>query len=227
VPAPVALLGETIDVNARSARMVLRRAPGRNLAVLGTRVDEACAVLDTAARTLAAQFVPGAARFSIACLDADAAGAADAVESALPEHRIGRFAADTVDWLLEDLVSDVDADQPPDRPHFVVVYAVDAAPGGEKAARQLRRILARGPERRVHVLGWWRGANRLRETLGGQGTPTDAIGAWVALDVHGSELTPFHPGSRPPSWYPRPWRALHFDRAEHRGPEVLIPYGPS
>ncbi|HYN96825.1 MAG TPA: FtsK/SpoIIIE domain-containing protein, partial [Pilimelia sp.] len=227
VPAPVALLGETIDVAARSARMVLRRAPGRNLAVLGTRVDDACAVLDTAARSLGVQFLPGAARFSIACLDADAAAAADTVESALSGHRVGRFAADTVDWLLEDVVSEVDGAAAADRPHFLLIYAVDAAPDGERTTRQLRRILSRGPERRIHVLGWWRGANRLRDTLGGQGTPTDSIGAWVALDVHGSELAPFHPGSRPPSWYPRPWRALHFDRAEHQGPKVIIPYGAS
>ncbi|HEX6969745.1 MAG TPA: FtsK/SpoIIIE domain-containing protein, partial [Micromonosporaceae bacterium] len=52
---PIALVGEIIDVRARSAGMRLRRAPGRNLAVLGTRVDEACAVLEAAARSLARQ----------------------------------------------------------------------------------------------------------------------------------------------------------------------------
>lgn len=41
----VALLGETIDVSGRPATLRLNRAPGRNLAVLGTRVDEACAIL--------------------------------------------------------------------------------------------------------------------------------------------------------------------------------------
>jgi hypothetical protein len=47
----------------------------------------------------------------------------------------------------------------------------------------------------------------------------------VALDVHGSELAPYYPGHGAPAWYPRPWRALHFDRAEHRGAEAIIPYG--
>ena len=37
----VALLGETIDVNGRPAMFPLTRAPGRNLAVLGTRTAEA------------------------------------------------------------------------------------------------------------------------------------------------------------------------------------------
>ena len=64
--------------------------PGRNLAVLGTRVDEACAVLGTAARSLAAQFAPGTARFSVACLDPDAGAAVEALRAALPGDRLVR-----------------------------------------------------------------------------------------------------------------------------------------
>ena len=225
VAAPPVLLGETIDVAARSAQTVLRRAPGRSLAVLGTRVDEACAILGTAARSLAAQFTPGAARFSVACLDADAAAAVEALKADLPGDT-GWFDADSVGWLLEDAAAAA-ADTPAERPHFLFLYAVDAAPGGKETAEHLRRILRQGPERRIHLLGWWRGAALLRETLGGQGSRTDAIGAWVALDVHGSELAPFYPGTGAPAWYPRPWRALHFDRSVHRGAEVIIPYGPS
>ena len=220
VSAPVALLGETIDVAARSARTVLRRAPGRNLAVLGTRVDEACAVLGTAARSLAAQFPAGAARFSVACLDADATAAVDALRTDLPPEA-GYYGASDVDWLFEDAAAAA-GDTVADRPHFLFLYAVDAAPGD---GEPLRRILRQGPERRIHVLGWWRGAAMLRETLGGQGSRTDPIGAWVALDVHGSELGPYFPGPATPVWYPRPWRALHFDRSVHRGAEVIIPYG--
>ena len=225
VPAPIVLLGETIDVAARSARTVLRRAPGRNLAVLGTRVDEACAVLATAGRSLAAQFTPDAARFSIACLDADARGAAEALCAELPD--CGWYEADNVDWLLEDVAAEASASWPADRPHFLLLYAADALPGGRAAGDQLRTILRQGPERRIHVLGWWRGAGLLRDALGGQASRTDPIGAWVALDVHGSELAPFYPGAGAPAWYPRPWRALHFDRSVHRGAEVIIPYGAS
>jgi S-DNA-T family DNA segregation ATPase FtsK/SpoIIIE len=221
VPAPAVLVGETIDVAARSARTFLRRAPGRNLAVLGTRVDEACAVLGTAARSLAAQFTPGAARFSVACLDADARAAVDALRAELPAGDTGFFDAEDVDWLLEDAAAAA-AETPAARPHFLFLYAVDAVPAHSS---QIRQILRQGPERRIHVLGWWRGAALLRDTLGGQASRTDAIGAWVALDVHGSELAPFFPGTGPPAWYPRPWRALHFDRSVHRGAEVIIPYG--
>ena len=221
VAAPVVLLGETIDVAARSARSVLRRAPGRNLAVLGTRVDDACAVLGTAARSLAAQFAPGAARFSVACLDPDAAAAVDALRADLPAGDTGWYDAGSVSWLLED-TAEAAADTPADRPHFLFLYAVDAVPADGEF---VRRILRQGPERRIHVLGWWRGAGLLRDTLGGQASRTDAIGAWVALDVHGSELAPYYPGAGAPPWYPRPWRALHFDRSVHRGAEVIIPYG--
>jgi S-DNA-T family DNA segregation ATPase FtsK/SpoIIIE len=204
---------------------VLRRAPGRSLAVLGTRVDEACAILGTAARSLAAQFTPGAARFSVACLDADAAASVEALKTELPGDT-GWFDTDSVGWLLED-TAEAAAGSPADRPHFLFLYAVDAAPGGKQTGEHLRQILRQGPERRIHLLGWWRGAALLRESLGGQGSRTDAIGAWVALDVHGSELAPFYPGTGAPAWYPRPWRALHFDRSVHRGAEVIIPYGPA
>jgi hypothetical protein len=190
-------------------------------------VDEACAVLDTAARSLAAQFTPGAARFSVACLDADATVAAEAVYQMLPAEHAGFYDAGNVDFLLEDAAAAAADDRVADRPHFVLLYAADAAPGGDRTARHLRTILNHGPERRIHVLGWWRGAARLRETLGGHASRTDSIGAWVALDVHGSELAPFYPGHGAPAWYPRPWRALHFDRSVHRGAEVIIPYGPS
>jgi hypothetical protein len=199
---------------------VLRRAPGRNLAVLGTRVDEACAVLGTAARSLAAQFPDGSGRFSVACLDADAAGAVDALRAVLPRET-GYYGPGDVGWLLEDAAAAA-ADAVAERPHFLFLYAVDAVDGDGEL---LRRILRHGPERRIHVLGWWRGAAMLRETLGGQGSRTDAIGAWVALDVHGTELGPYYPGPAAPVWYPRPWRALHFDRSVHRGAEVIIPYG--
>ncbi|GID62773.1 cell division protein FtsK [Actinoplanes cyaneus] len=224
-PAPVALLGETIDVMSRSGRTVLRRAPGRNLAVLGTRVEEACAVLATAGRSLAAQFSRDGARFSIACFDPDARPAAEALHARIPD--CGWYDASNVDWLLEDAAAESTAAWPADRPHFILLYAADALPGGKATLDHLRTVLRQGPERRLHVLGWWRGAGLLRDTLGGPGSRTDPIGAWVALDVHGSELAPFYPGTGAPNWYPRPWRALHFDRSVHRGAEVIIPYGAS
>ncbi|MEU5906858.1 FtsK/SpoIIIE domain-containing protein [Micromonospora sp. NPDC047527] len=228
---PVALLGEIIDVQARSAALRLPRAPGRNLAVLGTRVDEACAVLDAAARSLARQHPPGTARFSIACLDPDADPVARALYDDLAddaawydEETIGELMAETADGLTG-----------PGSPHYLLLFAVDAAAGAlaARAGRrtgleQLRRILHDGPERRTHVLAWWRGVARMRVDLGGPAARTDQIGAWVALDAHGGELgSSLYPGTGGPDWYPRPWRGLFFDRAVHRTGQVIIPYGPS
>jgi hypothetical protein len=222
---PVALLGETIDVHGRSAALRLPRAPGRNLAVLGTRLDEACAVLSAAGRSLARQYQPDAARFSVACLDQDALHAAADLYRALPPGSGWAELADFAE-LLAEAERLAQAEQPETRPHFLFLYAVDAATSRpEVNAEPLRRILHSGPERHTHVLGWWRSVARLRDDLGGMTARLDPIGAWVALDVHGAELTALSPQPGGPVWYPRPWRGLYFDRSVHRTPETLIPYG--
>ncbi|HEY0699602.1 MAG TPA: FtsK/SpoIIIE domain-containing protein, partial [Micromonospora sp.] len=231
---PVALLGEIIDVQARSAGMRLPRAPGRNLAVLGTRVDEACAVLDAAARSLYRQHRPGSARFSIACLDPDADPAARSLYEALGTDAAW-YDEETVAELVAETAEALPHGPAAGEPHYLLLYAVDAATGrlSARAGRHtglehLRRILHDGPERRTHVLAWWRGVARMRADLGGPASRTDQIGAWVALDVQGAELTSsLYPGTGAPDWYPRPWRGLFFDRAVHRTGQVIIPYGPA
>jgi S-DNA-T family DNA segregation ATPase FtsK/SpoIIIE len=200
--SPGAVLGERIDVAARPARLRLGRMPGRNLAVLGTRIDEACDVLAAAALSLAAQ---GPAHFSIVCLDPDAAGPAARLIAELPS-------ADWFDSLTEMPELDI--------PHYVLGYALDA--GADPGI--LRRLVTEGPERRTHVLGWWRSVSRLRDSLGGPASRLDPIGAWVALDIQGADLAPLYPQPGGPAWYPRARRALFFDRSVHRTPEVIIPY---
>jgi hypothetical protein len=123
----------------------------------------------------------------------------------------------------------------PGMPHYLLLFAVDAASGAlatrigrRTGLEELRRILHDGPERRTHVLAWWRGVARMRADLGGPAARTDQIGAWVALDAHGGELgSSLYPGTGGPDWYPRPWRGLFFDRAVHRTGQVIIPYGPA
>ncbi|GAA2705609.1 FtsK/SpoIIIE domain-containing protein [Actinoplanes palleronii] len=205
--SPGAVLGERIDVAAQPARLRLGRMPGRNLAVLGTRTEEACDVLAAAALSLAAQ---GPAHFSVICLDPGASLAAARLFAELP----------SADWYD---TTDVRFDLPAmDIPHYVLGYALDAAGAAHRPA--LKTLLTEGPEQRIHVLGWWRSVPRLRDDLGGIGARFDTIGAWVALDVHGADLTPLHPQPGGPVWYPRTRRALFFDRSVHRTPEVIIPY---
>jgi S-DNA-T family DNA segregation ATPase FtsK/SpoIIIE len=166
-------------------------------------------VLAAAALSLAAQ---GPARFSVACLDPGAERAAALLVAELPQ----------ADWYGPEEVLDLfDAVQPDGIPHYVLGYAFDAAPA---CRGRLRTLLASGPEQRVHVLGWWRSVARLRDDLGGLGARFDTIGAWVALDVQGAELSPLAPQPGGPVWYPRARRALFFDRSVHRTPEVIIPY---
>jgi hypothetical protein len=205
--SPGAVLGERIDVAARPARLRLGRMPGRNLAVLGTRTDEACDVLASAALSLAAQ---GPAHFSVVCLAPEAEPAAARLVAELPES----------DWYDADDLAQLFEVPSDGIPHYVLGYGLDGAPHQE----ELRILLADGPARRTHLLGWWRSVARLRAGLGGPDARLDAIGAWVALDVHGADLGPLCPQPFGPTWSPRTRRALFFDRSVHRVPEVIIPY---
>lgn len=201
---PAAVLGERIDVRAEPARLRLDPVPGRNLAVLGDRLDEAGDVLAAAALSLAAQ---GPAHFSVVCLEPAAERAAARLVAELPD----------ADWYD---TSDADFEPPlSELPRYLIGYGLDAA--GARHRPALRALLTSGPQRRVHVLGWWRSVAGLRSDLAGRFEP---IGAWVALGVHGSELAPLHPRPGGPYWSPRPRRALFFDRTVHRMPEVIIPY---
>lgn len=217
-----------MDVTARAVGVSLGRAPGRNLAVLGTSTQMAQSVLDAAALSLARQYQPGRARFSVAFLDPEhRSGVGSVLRSALPADT-GWYTSETLLDLLTEEIAQLEV---PERvPHFILLYAVDAA-ARQLAVRNpqgtghdlLRKLLHLGPERHTHVLGWWRAMARMRDDLGGIGARFDAIGAWVALDIHGSELSAISPSGILP-WYPRPWRALFFDRGLHRNGEVMIPY---
>ncbi|GAB7043527.1 MULTISPECIES: FtsK/SpoIIIE domain-containing protein [Catenuloplanes] len=245
--APRAALGEAIDVEARPAYVTMPRAPGRNLAILGTRGEDAAAILASAARSLAAS-APGA-RFSVACPDPALASLIAPLRAALPTatFHLGSAAPDLFAAVAADLLGTA-----PDRPapHYLLGLALDASPApgsaGPTGARRgvipppahapgvpartpdaLRTILEQGPERQVHVLGWWRSVARLRDGLGGIAARFDAIGAWVALDAHGADLAPLSPAPGGPAWFPRPGRALCFDRSTDHSPRVIIPYAPS
>ncbi|GEL18274.1 FtsK/SpoIIIE domain-containing protein [Pseudonocardia asaccharolytica] len=223
---PNALVGQRIDVAGSAAAVRLPAAPGRNLGVIGAGGPDAERVLGAAAGSLGLQYAPGAAGFVLVPLVAEAAGPAAALAGRLVEagHAPETVGLDAVRARVEALAADVTSRRSSGerRPLHLVLYAADAADivldrAGTDALRQVLRF---GPETGIHVLGWWRSAQRLRALLT-MAASADDLGAWVGLDVQGSELGALAPGMLV-SWSPRPGRALLFDRAQHARPEVVI-----
>ncbi len=226
--APVAVLGQVIDVAGSPALMRLSAGPGRNLAVLGTQVGDVAAVLGAATASIAAQVEPGAARFTVAALAVEAAEPARDLADRLRSggHPVDEIGLADVGAHLADLAAAVrdrlTGGEGSVTRGYLVLYAVDGAESvlGREGLDALRAVLHGGPETGVHVLGWWRGVSRLKSTLG-LGAPVDDIGCWVAFDVQGSDLSALAPG-HVVNWSARPGRGLFFDRTEHSRPQVLI-----
>ncbi|TWP49988.1 cell division protein FtsK [Lentzea tibetensis] len=236
-PNPTILLGQVIDVAGSAAKVRLARTPGRNIAVIGSVVEDAAAVLGGAAASLGRQHEPGEATFSLCCLVDEALPNARHLEKRLVAagHTVNLIRVDGVRELLDDTARQINsfitgtAETPP-KPHYLVLYAVDAAhtlleqkdpTTRASGVDSLRTVLKHGPENRTHVLGWWRGVQRLKSSL----SPGvyDDIGAWVAFDVQGKELLSLGP-EQVMAWSPRPQRGLFFDRFEHSRPQVVIPF---
>ncbi|QWF79976.1 FtsK/SpoIIIE domain-containing protein [Amycolatopsis sp. CA-230715] len=223
--AVTALLGQSIDVEDTACGIELAHAPGRNLAVLGTAAAEALSIMDSAARSLARQYEQGAVEFLLRCPVERCLPAVERLAEDLVAHGHRAVVLDALAPTLAEL-----ATTEPETAKILLLYGVDAElpvleakePGQLKSGLDhLRMVLKQGPGKGTHTLGWWRGTARLKDTLGFGGN--DDIGAWAALDVQGSELTPFAAG-QVVHWSPRPGRALYFDRSTHATPEVIIPF---
>ena len=223
---PAALLGQVIDVAGSAAGVRMPATPGRNLAVISSGTDDAARVLGAAALSLASQHEPGTATFTIGVPVAEAAAPAGALVESLRQdgHLVDQVGLDGVADRLVELAEEVGTRLTGQArsPHYVVLYAVDAAEAALERAGQeaLRQLLHRGPETGVHVLGWWRSVQRLKNTLSTGAAPDD-VGCWVAFDIQGQELGALAPGQLI-AWSPRPGRGLLFDRSAHARPEVLI-----
>ncbi|MDQ3405410.1 MAG: FtsK/SpoIIIE domain-containing protein, partial [Actinomycetota bacterium] len=217
------LLGQIIDVADRSAGLRLDPVPGRNLAVIGTAAADALSIMESAALSLSRMHAPGTCSFSVWCPVQALSDRASALARVLAAagHPVDLRTGEDIATLTEDRA---------EQPHYVLFFAVDAAhqwlerketPGTPSGLDRLRALLKNGPAHHVHTIGWWRGVGRLKDTLGFTGA--DDIGAWVALDVQGSELNTLAAGNLL-DWSPRPHRAIFFDRSTHSRPDVLIPF---
>ncbi|HEX4224892.1 MAG TPA: FtsK/SpoIIIE domain-containing protein, partial [Pseudonocardiaceae bacterium] len=229
-PEPVAMLGQVIDVAGSAARISLLRTPGRNLAVLGSALSDAASVLGAAALSLARQHEPGGARFTLLPLISEANPTANGLAARLREHghEVALVGRDGIAELLTELAAQL-ATSGDTRPHYLVGYAVDSVQSILEARDitvpktgldNLRDVLRRGPEHSIHLLGWWRGAARLKATL--PIGSVDDVGSWVAFDVQGQELQPL--AGQLVSWSPRAARGLFFDRYTHSRPQVIITF---
>ncbi|MCA1189151.1 MULTISPECIES: FtsK/SpoIIIE domain-containing protein [unclassified Saccharopolyspora] len=233
--APVALLGQVIDVNGTAAAVRMERSPGRNLAVIGSVRVDAVSVLGAAALSLARQHDAKKARFTVLGLVEEVAPDVEQLKGKLEElgHETDvRHGVDAAVEVVGELARKIDDRSGSvgntETSEYVLFYGVDAAhsamekkgPDFTSGLDHLRKLLKQGPEQRVHVLGWWRSAQRVKTTLMG---PVDEIGAWVAFDVHGQELSSFAAGQLV-HWSPRARRGLFFDRSVHSQPEVVLPF---
>jgi hypothetical protein len=222
---PKALLGQSIDVTEAACGVDLPRAPGRNVAVLGSATAEALSIMDSAARSLSRQYEAGEVEFVVHCPIETCAPAASELTYRLRDDGHAATLVDDLTGVLESMTGSMSGGA-----KILLLYGVDAAlPSLEaKAIGQLksgldhlRMLLKQGPSHGIHTIGWWRSIARLKDTLSFAGT--DDIGAWAALDVQGNELAPFAAG-QVVHWSPRPGRALFFDRTTHGAPEVIIPF---
>ncbi|GAA1302899.1 FtsK/SpoIIIE domain-containing protein [Pseudonocardia xinjiangensis] len=225
--APRALVGQSIDVAGSAASVPLPAAPGRNLGVLASVGRDAVQVLGAAAGSLAGQFGPGEVDVLIAPLLAETTEPAARLSELFRAsgHVTETVALDGVRARVDALAAEVTerlGGAASRRPVLLVLYAADAADTKleREGTESMRKLLRFGPETGVHVLGWWRSVQRLRALLM-MSASIDDLGAWVALDVQGSELQALAPGMAI-SWSPRPGRGLFFDRAQHAAPEVVI-----
>lgn len=233
---PRVLLGQIMDVETTAAMVRLPRSPGRNVAVIGSVLEDAVSVLGAATLSLARQHDPGSIRFTVAGLVDEVSQEVHTLVDSLRKmgHVTELVGLDGIEDALASIAATVDTRSPSSEApvlHCLVLYGADAAhttlDRKDPVTRisgldHLRQILKQGPERRVHTLGWWRSVLRVKTTLG-PGAPVDDIGAWVAFDVHGQELSMFAAG-QVVNWSPRARRGLFFDRSKHSRPEVILPF---
>ncbi|MEV6527558.1 FtsK/SpoIIIE domain-containing protein [Longispora sp. NPDC051575] len=219
------LVGRAVDMTSSLAGPALDATPGRHLAVIGASPIGAD-VLHATTTALAHQHPPGTVRFLLAPLVGPGEDPAAELTAALDQagHPHQTLTAADLPRILAELAR-ADA-----RDTYLVLFGADAA-STQLGARDpdtrrtplddLHTVLAAGPARGVHVLGWWRGAKRLVEDLGGSGG-RDLIACLLALNVGADALASFT-GDVMVDWQPRPNRGLLLDRHEHTS-QLIVPF---
>ena len=222
-----ALVGRAVDIGLPAAAFTLDASPGRHIAVLGPSVVGAD-ILHAAAVSLARQHPPGSATFVLVSLIAAADRAADdtAEKIQTANHLVEIVDASGLRGYVKGLAETLDAAGPT----YVVIFGADAASGLLKVAEpgtfhtgldDLRTVLRTGPSRGVHVLGWWRGARRFVDDIGGS-TNLEDIACIVALNIAGNDLGTLL-GDYKFEWHARPNRAMVIDRHDQKT-QLIVPF---
>ncbi len=209
---PTVVVGKGFTGGGDPAVAELHPMPGRNVAVVGATDREATRVLGCAAAGLAYQGVD----LDLVALEPLGARHRAAVAACAPAaRRIGYQGDDFEPYLLE-LVSEVEARlNGADRtPRAVVMWEVDAADTrlSSEGREALQTVIHHGPEVGVHIIGWWRSVNRLRNLLMSPTVSPEDFGIWVVLDVIGSTVGSLIPDMVAEGWEPRRGRGFLYDR---------------
>ncbi|WP_051462618.1 FtsK/SpoIIIE domain-containing protein [Haloglycomyces albus] len=204
---PRALLGRAVDVDLSTVGFEFDSSPGRHVAVVGTH-SVASDVVVSAALSVARTARPGEIEFHIASHAAGSDAAVDELKESLTT------AGHTVATLDMESV----LDNPSRRPRYVVWFGADGAGG---STLRLRRLLEAGPAENVHLLGWWRGARKFLEDLGGS-AKRELCAGLVLLNVSAQDADALL-GETRNSWEARTNRCLVVDR--HAGIKTLaVPF---
>ena len=203
---PAAYLGRSIDVTSSEATFPLDATSGRHIAVIGPS-ESGAELLDSAARSLAAQHRPGTVSFVVAPLVVAAEEIGPALTDALTAagHPTTIVDAAGLRIVLESDASDT----------YVIGFGMEGFDG------DLRKFLREGPACRSHLIGWWRGLRRFGNDTGGSSGRDDVAGI-VLLNVPVNDAARFL-GETELDWRPGPNRALLHDRRISRT-EVIVPF---
>jgi len=209
-PHPTALIGRMIDVELSTAAYPLDATPGRHLAVLGPSTA-AIGLLEAATLSVAAQHVPGSARFLLVPLapDTPEVVARLATELKAQGHEVSTHPG----------VVPLDEFRGDGGSAYLVLFGADLA---ELERNALRAVLRHGPADGCHVFGWWRGLRRFTEHVGP--TAADYVSGLVFLNVPGADVAALL--GRPVDWRSRPNRALLHDQHADRT-AVFVPFSRS
>ena len=221
-----AMIGLAVDVGLPVAQFVMRRTPGRHIAVLGT-APAGAGIVHAATLSLARQHVPGSARFAIM----DPAGVARATASDViadltaSEHDVAELDVGHLPSELARLAG------PPEKPTYLIGFGMDTVmshlsergPNGRKGLDDLRTILRFGPLSGVHMISWWQGSRRFLEAVGGAAGRED-VACLVIMNISGPDAAALL-GDYTRPWYPRENRCLLLDQHDQRR-LLVVPFAP-